>query len=81
MRFSRPLRLRSGRALRDGFGFLPLHPALKRRATIKRPPTLLGPPGHPRAQQKGFFKKASSAFVLRRPSAWFLSGKRPKRTI
>jgi hypothetical protein len=35
----------------------------------------------PKIQQKGFFKNSSSAFVLGRPSALFLSGKRPNRTI
>ena len=43
-----------------------------------RPPSLMFPPG---TQQKGFFKNSSSAFVLGRPSALFLSGKRPNRTI
>jgi hypothetical protein len=33
------------------------------------------------SQQNGFFKNSSSAFVFRRPSALFRSGKRPNRTI
>jgi hypothetical protein len=34
-----------------------------------------------KSQQNGLFRNSSSTFVLGRPSALFLSGKRPNRTI